>query len=120
MHPAAQGGKWCRRDKRLAIYLRDGFACAYCGRDLRSMAPRDVTLDHLIPVSEGGNNAPLNLVTSCRSCNCSRGARPWREFAPGGAQERIEELVVRPLNRELAKAIISGTAGDPRVEMARG
>lgn len=29
-----QGMNWCRPATRLAIYLRDGMACTYCGRGL--------------------------------------------------------------------------------------
>lgn len=51
---------------RFEIFKRDKFTCQYCG----SHAP-DVILevDHIIPVSKGGTNELLNLVTSCRDCN---------------------------------------------------
>jgi hypothetical protein len=113
------GGKWIRPEKRLAIYLRDGFACAYCGTDLRDSAPENVNLDHLRPRSKGGTNEARNLVTSCKSCNCSRQDRPWRAFAPGGAVERILRQTRRVLNVELAKAILDGTCGDPELEGLR-
>lgn len=113
------GSKWIRPDKRLAIYIRDGFQCAYCGRDLKDAEPHEVNLDHLLPRSAGGSNEATNLVTSCKSCNCSRQDKPWVDFAPGGARDRIEQLRNRPLNRKLAKALISGEAGDPEVEALR-
>lgn len=112
-------GKWLRAEKRLALYIRDGFACAYCGRDLRNAAPADVTLDHLLPRSSGGTNEPTNLVTACRSCNCSRQDKPWIDYATGGARDRIEQLRNAPLNVALAKAILANRAGDPVVEAAR-
>ena len=118
-HPAAAGSKWIRPDKRLAIYLRDDFRCAYCGQDLRGESPHNITLDHLVPVSQGGSNGEDNLVTACRSCNCSRGARSISDFAPGGSLKRIRELTILPLNRALAKAIIKGETGDPRLEEGR-
>jgi hypothetical protein len=31
----------------------------------------DLTIDHLIPRSQGGTNKPSNLATACRSCNSS-------------------------------------------------
>ena len=51
---------------RFEVFKRDSFKCQYCGRS----AP-DVILevDHVVPVSEGGDNDLLNLVTSCRDCN---------------------------------------------------
>jgi hypothetical protein len=51
---------------RFELFKRDSFTCQYCG----SKAP-DVLLeaDHIKPVSKGGTNALLNLVTSCWDCN---------------------------------------------------
>lgn len=51
---------------RFEVFKRDGFTCQYCG----AKSP-EVTLevDHIIPVSEGGSNDILNLVTACFNCN---------------------------------------------------
>ncbi|EPB3353881.1 HNH endonuclease [Escherichia coli] len=51
---------------RFEVFKRDGFKCQYCG----SSAP-DVILhvDHINPVSKGGDNDMMNLITSCDSCN---------------------------------------------------
>jgi 5-methylcytosine-specific restriction endonuclease McrA len=114
-----QGSKWCPRWFRLACYIRDGFACAYCGRDLKDAEPREVTLDHLKCRAHGGDDSSRNVVTACLRCNSARGAKPWRQYATGGAIDRIESLRRRKLNEKLAKAILRGEAGDPRVEAAR-
>lgn len=74
-----QGMNWIRPEKRLAIYLRDGLACCYCGESVEQDAK--LTLDHLTPHSKGGLNEPANLVTSCHRCNSSRGNRSWKGFA---------------------------------------
>ena len=112
-------GRWIRVEKRLAIYVRDGFACVYCGADLRNAAPANVTLDHLLPRSADGSNDATNLVTACRSCNSSRQDRPWIDYATGGARDRIEQLRHAPLNLALARALIADTAGDDAIEAAR-
>lgn len=54
---------------RFEVMKRDAFTCQYCGKS----AP-DVILhiDHIKPVSKGGNNGMLNLVTSCQSCNLGK------------------------------------------------
>lgn len=51
---------------RYEILRRDNHACRYCG----ATAP-DVKLnvDHVIPTSLGGSDAPMNLVTACADCN---------------------------------------------------
>lgn len=113
------GSNWIRKVRRLSILLRDGFVCCYCGCDLRSASPAEVTLDHLLPRCHGGGNENENLVTACRSCNSSRGDKPWMEYATRGAIDRIRRLRHSPTNPTLAKAIISGEVGDPRVEALR-
>lgn len=112
-----QGSKWIRKERRLAIYLRDRFECGYCGRDLRDATSREVTLDHLIPRSEGGTNQTHNLTTACLRCNSQRGAQTWTEYAPAGSIDRIRERTRQPLNMDLAKAIIAGQTN--RVEALR-
>lgn len=72
------GRKWIRDEKRLAIYLRDGLACAYCGATVEDGA--QLSLDHLLPRSKGGSNKADNLVTCCTRCNSSRGNRSVRAF----------------------------------------
>jgi hypothetical protein len=74
-----QGMNWIRQEKRLAIYLRDGMACVWCGVSVEEEVI--LSLDHLKPSSKGGSNKETNLVTSCHRCNSSRGSRPWKKFA---------------------------------------
>lgn len=113
------GGGWLPKWKRLAIYIRDSFRCQYCGRDLRAGSPNDITLDHLRCRVSGGKNEATNLITACRSCNSARQDKPWRSYATGGAVENIVNAVRRKINEPLAKAILKGTAGDPRLEALR-
>ncbi len=110
-------GQWIRTEKRAAIYERDNWECVYCGRgprDRRDLRQAQVilSLDHLTPRSESGDNSARNLVSCCLSCNGSRGARPWRAYATGGAIERIEWLIEQPLDIELGKAIVASLAGN--------
>ena len=57
---------------RFEVFKRDKFTCQYCG----ASAP-DVILqiDHIKPVSKGGTNDIMNLVTSCRDCNSGKSNR---------------------------------------------
>jgi 5-methylcytosine-specific restriction endonuclease McrA len=79
-----QGGKWITPKRRLAIYLRDGMACCYCGAKVEDGA--QLSLDHLTPDSKGGGNESTNLVTCCKKCNSSRGNRPVATFAKAVAE----------------------------------
>lgn len=58
--------------KRLRIYMRDKFRCQYCG-DKRSAG--ELTLDHILPRSRGGDNSAVNIVTACVECNNRKGDR---------------------------------------------
>jgi hypothetical protein len=108
-----QGSKWIRRSTRLAIYLRDGFTCQArasreCLGDLRNAKPEEMGLDHLVCSINGGSNAATNLVTICRVCNSSRGVQDWETWYPASSQERIRMLLATPLNRAMARELISG------------
>lgn len=84
---------------RFEVFKRDKFTCQYCGR----MSP-DVILevDHLKPVSKGGTDDILNLVTSCRDCN--RGKRD-RELTDNSVikkqQKQLLELAERKEQLEM-------------------
>lgn len=75
---------WLRSEKREALHRRDGWACAYCG------SSEKLTLDHLTPRSRGGSNAAHNLITSCGSCNSSKGAQTLAEYLEPGSPKYEE------------------------------
>ena len=58
--------------KRLRIYMRDKYRCQYCG-DKKPVG--ELTLDHILPRSRGGDNSPVNVVTACMACNNRKGDR---------------------------------------------
>lgn len=64
-------------EMRWEIFRRDGFMCRYCGE-----TDEPLELDHIIPVSQGGQDTHDNLVTACRTCNRNKGGRrpsEWRK-----------------------------------------
>jgi len=79
-----QGMNWIRQEKRLAIYMRDGLSCCYCGEAVEQGAT--LALDHVKPVAKGGCNHHSNLVTACTRCNLSKNARSVRKFAQATAE----------------------------------
>ena len=48
---------------REAIKKRDGEKCNYCG------STHDLEIDHILPVSKGGNSNAENLQVLCKECN---------------------------------------------------
>ena len=82
---------------RFEVFKRDSFKCQYCG----ATSP-DVLLhiDHIKPVSKGGTNDIVNLVTSCEACNLGKSDKLLSENAAvnksrsqlEALQERREQL----------------------------
>lgn len=118
---------WIRAEKRLAIYLRDGLACCYCGHAVEDGA--QLSLDHLTPRSKGGSNEATNLVTCCLRCNSSRGNRSVRSFCRVVAayvnhgltadvvERTVRNAAARKLDVPAAKALIA-KRGTPAKVMA--
>lgn len=52
------------KDKTMADLLcRDGSSCFFCA------GTNDLTIEHLLPISDGGNNNMKNLCLACSKCN---------------------------------------------------
>ena len=60
------------RFSRENIYIRDAHKCQYCGE---RFSAKNLTLDHVIPVVQGGEKSWENIVTACMSCNQKKGGR---------------------------------------------
>jgi len=60
------------RFSRSNIFLRDHHTCQYCGGKFNKT---HLTLDHVIPVVQGGQKSWQNIVTACKQCNQRKGGR---------------------------------------------
>ena len=101
------GSKWIRKERRLAIYLRDGLACVYCGVGMEDGA--FLSLDHVKPWSKGGNNESCNLVTCCKRCNDSRGNRGLRAFTEAVAAYLNHGVEARDIERHVRNCQVRKT-----------
>lgn len=54
------------------LFVRDRNLCAYCGVVFHEA---ELTVEHITPVSRGGQHLWTNVVTACRSCNTRKGNR---------------------------------------------
>jgi len=58
---------------RNLIMKRDGYICSYCG------AKEQLTIDHILPTSKGGQNTWENMTTCCLKCNSKKGDKLLKE-----------------------------------------
>jgi len=65
------------RFSRSGVYIRDGFKCQYCGNRFKY---EQLTLDHVVPRSKGGQTTYNNTVAACSKCNCSKGDKSCDEW----------------------------------------
>lgn len=66
-----------RRDYRpplsnAALFARDAYLCLYCGDRFRA---RELSRDHVTPLSCGGTDTWNNVVTACKRCNNHKAGR---------------------------------------------
>lgn len=54
------------------LFARDRHLCAYCGQRFDFA---DLTREHIVPVSRGGQDTWMNCITACRHCNGRKGNR---------------------------------------------
>jgi hypothetical protein len=58
------------------LFVRDRWTCAYCGE---IGSEERLSKDHIVPVSRGGPNTWMNVVTACKPCNHRKAAREPHE-----------------------------------------
>lgn len=54
------------------LFRRDANICMYCAE---RFSTSDLTRDHIEPISQGGRDNWMNVVTACRRCNNHKGGR---------------------------------------------
>jgi len=54
--------QWWKRRRASGI-------CHYCGR---KFPPRELTMDHLVPLVRGGKSTKGNVVPACKECNTKK------------------------------------------------
>jgi 5-methylcytosine-specific restriction enzyme A len=61
--------------------------CYYCERRL---APKELTLDHVVPLVRGGQSSRGNCVPACKECNSRK-----QHLLPMEWQEYLERIKVK-------------------------
>lgn len=83
----------------MALFRRDRHMCMYCAQQFPE---RELTRDHIVPRSRGGNDRWGNVVTACRRCNQRKDNRL--------AEEAGMEMIAIPYQPNIAEwlALING------------
>lgn len=74
------------------IFIRDKFECQYCG------SKEDLEIDHIIPLSQGGNNEDSNLITACHRCNSLKGDKKLKDFLENNREIKFLDRVSKILD----------------------
>ena len=111
---------------RFNVFLRDRFSCQYCG------SPDDLTFDHVVPRSRGGQTTWENVVAACSPCNLRKGNMTMEQarmhprqalqndevggHADAEQEKRIAvEAIAQPLQQRQSQIFADGE----RVDIAR-
>jgi 5-methylcytosine-specific restriction endonuclease McrA len=57
---------------RANLFTRDSYTCQYCDQKFDA---KDLTFDHVIPITMGGRKTWDNIVTACEPCNSLKEGR---------------------------------------------
>jgi 5-methylcytosine-specific restriction endonuclease McrA len=87
---------------RRNVAKRDHFTCQYCGAQ---PGGETITIDHVVPRSQGGVSSWTNCVAACLRCNARKADR-----TPEQAGLRLRKRPARPEWKPL------DAAGDVRIE----
>ena len=108
-HKRARKRKLRGTVNRLRVFNRDGWACRACGcatpRALMGTFDDNAPeLDHIVPVSAGGEHSYANTQCLCRMCNGLKSDKPMNVFVNQwlrGGRGRVSRYSLAPGNRRL-------------------
>jgi 5-methylcytosine-specific restriction endonuclease McrA len=92
------------RFNRRNLFARDNNSCQYCGKRFPTS---ELSLDHIVPRSRGGDTTWENIVCACVACNVRKGGRT--------PQEARMALVRRPAKPKRSP-LVTLKLGNPKYE----
>jgi 5-methylcytosine-specific restriction endonuclease McrA len=92
------------RDQLWRRWVEFDHCCAYCGID------GDMHIEHVIPISKGGEHHLGNIVPACQRCNYSKNSAPVEEwykaqpFFSDAKWQKIQDILTKsmPMTEQLA------------------
>ena len=92
------------RFNRRNLFARDGNICQYCGK---SFPTSELSLDHVVPRSRGGDTSWENVVCACVACNVKKGGRTPQE---------AHLKLIRPPVKPKRSPLLAIKLGNPKYE----
>src|SRR5947208_16898797 len=94
--------KQAMKFNRRNILARDNNQCQYCGKKFPTS---ELSLDHVVPRSQGGASTWENIVCACVACNVKKGGRTTKEanmhlIRQPEKPKRITMLNLKLINRK--------------------
>jgi len=85
------------KEVRLRKLAQDGWTCFYCGYE-----GKDMTIDHIIPVSKAPELAIQieNMVSCCKPCNSRKGSRSQGVFLESMRTPPVFPVLISPTQSE--------------------
>lgn len=77
---------------RKNIHARDNYTCQYCG------STKNLSIDHILPVSRGGLSTWENTTTACQSCNCKKGNKTPEEASMPLRKKAVKPNIMDEIN----------------------
>ncbi|MBF0111111.1 MAG: HNH endonuclease [Desulfamplus sp.] len=68
-----RNSQWWKRKRSQGI-------CYYCGANF---PPKELTMDHIVPISRGGKSVKNNVAPCCKTCNTKKRTMlpiEWEEY----------------------------------------
>ena len=90
------------------IFIRDEGKCQYCSKQLTK---QNFTLDHVVPVSQGGKKVWQNIVTCCNKCNQKKGSK---SLSKSGMSLKTKPTIPKKLVVERKNKFINNIPDDWR------
>lgn len=79
------------RFRKKVLFNRDNWQCQYCAAKLDYY---NITIDHVIPRSRGGQTTWRNCVACCKKCNYKKGSRLLSEIGMQLSKTPLEPKVM--------------------------
>jgi len=79
------------RELRLSPWWKKILArgiCHYCGK---KFSAEQLTMDHVLPIVQGGSSTKSNVVAACKSCNAAKGHRSPLDMAFASLEQQKKD-----------------------------